>query len=362
MHPLLARQIQRYLGDSNGIPAQWQTLLHAVAEAYQQADADRHLVEHSLELMSTELTQRNRELLTQIAEQQRTEGELKQERAEQLSLIKRLEEAQTQLLQADKMASIGQLAAGVAHEINNPIGFVQSNLGSLDTYIGALFQILDAYEDLENTLQLESPQLTALRQLKQQLELNYLRADTPNLMRESKEGISRVSKIVQDLKDFSHVDETEWQWADLRKGLDSTLNIVWNELKYKAEVVKDYAAIPDVECIASQLNQVFMNLLVNAAHAIEEHGTITLRTGSHGNEVFVEITDTGTGMPPEIQRRIFEPFYTTKPIGKGTGLGLSLVYGIVQKHHGRIEVQSEVGRGTTFRLWLPVRPPQEGDT
>ena len=175
-------------------------------------------------------------------------------------------------------------------------------------------------------------------------------------MKESRDGITRVKKIVQDLKDFSHVDaQDEWQWADLHKGLDSTLNIVWNEIKYHAEVIKEYGEIPEVECFPSQLNQVFMNLLVNAAHAITDKGIITIRTGRQGEEVFIRIADTGKGIPEENLKRVFDPFFTTKPVGKGTGLGLSLSYGIMQKHNGRIEVQSEVGKGATFTLWLPIK-------
>jgi signal transduction histidine kinase len=169
-----------------------------------------------------------------------------------------------------------------------------------------------------------------------------------------------VKNIVQDLKDFSHVDEAEWQWSDLHHGLDSTLNIVWNELKYKAEVVKEYGAPPEIECIPSQLNQVFMNLLVNAAHAIENRGTITIRTGHDGDGAWVEITDDGKGIAPEHLERIFDPFFTTKPVGKGTGLGLSLSYGIVKKHKGRIEVDSRPGMGARFRVWLPVRQGEKG--
>jgi signal transduction histidine kinase len=162
---------------------------------------------------------------------------------------------------------------------------------------------------------------------------------------------------VQDLKDFSHVDETDKQWASLEKGMDSTLNVVWNELKYKTEVVKEYAGIPDIECIPSQLNQVFMNLLINAAQAIDKHGRITVRTGQEDQKVWVEIQDTGRGIKPEHLSRIFDPFFTTKPVGKGTGLGLSLSYGIVNKHNGRIEVHSEEGQGTSFRIWLPTTQP-----
>jgi signal transduction histidine kinase len=178
-------------------------------------------------------------------------------------------------------------------------------------------------------------------------------------MSESRDGIQRVRKIVQDLKDFSRVDaRQEWEWANLHAGIDSTLNIVNNEIKYKADVVKQYAVLPDVQCLPSELNQVFMNLLVNAAHAITaDRGTITVRTGCAGDEAWVEVADNGCGIPPENLKRVFDPFFTTKPVGKGTGLGLSLSYGIVKKHGGRLEVESEPGRGTCFRMTLPVKRP-----
>ena len=272
---------------------------------------------------------------------------------------KQLEDAQIQLLQSEKMASIGQLAAGVAHEINNPIGYVYSNLGTLDRYLKNLLSVLDAYEMAEGEVSGNAPALAAVHAVKRKVDLSFLREDLQELMSESRDGITRVKQIVQNLKDFSRADVVdEWQWADLHRGLDSTLNIVANEIKYKAEVVKEYGQLPDIECLASQLNQVFMNLLVNAAHAIEEKGVITLRSGQELDQVWVEIADTGNGIPPENLNRIFDPFFTTKPAGKGTGLGLSLSYSIVQKHHGHIDVSSEVGKGTTFRVWLPIRQPE----
>jgi signal transduction histidine kinase len=170
-----------------------------------------------------------------------------------------------------------------------------------------------------------------------------------------------VRRIVEDLKNFSRVGELEWKEADLRQGIESTLNIVWNELKYKCQVVKDYGDIPPVHCLISQLNQVFMNLLVNAGQAIEKEGIITIRTGRVGEDrVCVEISDTGKGIAPEHINRIFEPFFTTKPVGKGTGLGLSLSYGIVERHGGRIDVESHLDRGTTFRVLLPIQPSLAG--
>ena len=283
---------------------------------------------------------------------------------QQVSLNKKLEEAQGQLLQSEKMASIGQLAAGVAHELNNPISFVYSNLGTLADYLRDLFEVFNAYEAVEKEHSANDCWATVKR-LKSERDFNYLRQDTFQLMEESRDGLNRVRKIVQDLKDFSRVGESNWQWADLHKGLDSTLNIVWNELKYKCKVVKQYGQLPDVYCLPSQLNQVFMNLLVNAGQAIEDKGEITIAsgvgTGEAGREeVWISVRDTGKGIPPENMNRIFEPFFTTKPVGKGTGLGLSLSYGIVRKHQGTIEVESEVGVGTTFTVRLPVKPEAEG--
>ncbi|MFA6921589.1 MAG: ATP-binding protein [Gallionella sp.] len=269
-----------------------------------------------------------------------------------------LKQAHNQLLQSDKMASIGQLAAGVAHEINNPIGYVHSNLGSLEKYVQNTFSMLDLYEQAESSIT-DASLRAQLKTAREKLDIVFLKEDLRALMDESKDGITRVKTIVQSLKDFSHVDANdEWHYADLHQGLDSTLNIVNNEIKYKADVVKEYGNLPDVECLSSQINQVFMNLLVNAAHAIEERGAITIRSGAQGDEVWVEIVDTGKGIASEHMKKIFDPFFTTKPIGKGTGLGLSLSYGILQKHHGRIEVQSIVGRGTTFRVCLPIKQPR----
>ncbi|MBL0028405.1 MAG: hypothetical protein IPO95_04745 [Rhodanobacteraceae bacterium] len=186
--------------------------------------------------------------------------------------------------------------------------------------------------------------------------MDYLRADMQALLDETGEGIRRVQGIVQNLRDFSRIGESEWGWTDLLQGLDSTLNIVNNEIKYKADIVKRYGDVPLVECVASQINQVFTNILVNAAQAIEGRGVVTISAGGDDKGwVWVEFTDSGHGIPKDKLTKIFEPFYTTKPIGKGTGLGLSVSYGIVERHGGRIEVESEPGRGSTFRVWLPVQ-------
>jgi len=286
-------------------------------------------------------------------EQQIIEAKLRKEKEEQEQLVQQLQDAQAQLLQSEKMASIGQLAAGVAHEINNPVGYINSNIGSLRQALDDLFKLLDHYEQAEDKLSDEQTR-QRIQAVKQEVDLDFLKEDLKNLIDESQEGVTRVKQIVQDLKEFAHVEEDEWQWADLHHGLNSTLNIVNNEIKYRAEVVKDYGDIPEVECIISQLNQVFMNLLVNAAHAIDERGTITIRTGTEGDHVWVSVEDTGKGMDAATQQKIFDPFFTTKGVGKGTGLGLSLSYTIIQKHNGSISVESEPGKGTTFRIRLPI--------
>lgn len=305
---------------------------------------------------TSQLAQANGRLEEDIRKRESTEAELMRRNAELTELNAKLSLAKEQLVQSEKLASIGQLAAGVAHEINNPIGYIFSNFGTLEGYIANLLEMLQVYEDAEASI--SSPaMLKKVRGVRERIELDYLKEDISELMSESKEGIVRVRKIVQDLKDFSRVDANqEWQWADLHRGIDSTLNIVSNEVKYKADVVKKYGDIPEIECLPSQINQVIMNIVVNAAHAAgPARGTITISTGTEGQNIWIAITDDGPGIPKDIQSRIFDPFFTTKPIGAGTGLGLSLSYGIVQKHQGRIDVESAVGVGTTFRVTLPIR-------
>jgi PAS domain S-box-containing protein len=301
-------------------------------------------------------TERLVAVVRDISARKEREAELRHSLEQQVQLNRQIEDAQNQLLQSEKMASIGQLAAGVAHELNNPIGFVASNLGSLDGYLKDLFEIIDVADAGDVGA---ATALARVAEMKAAKDYDFLKTDIGQLMAESRDGLSRVRKIVQDLKDFSHVGQADWQWADLHVGLDSTLNIVWNELKYKCKVTKEYGELPQVYCLPSQLNQVFMNLLVNAAQAIETRGEIAIRTGRDGDTVWVEVADTGKGIVPEHLKRIFDPFFTTKPVGKGTGLGLSLSSSIVVKHRGRFEVSSEVGQGSTFRVVLPIKPELE---
>ena len=272
-----------------------------------------------------QLEEAMRRLEDDIRRREAAEAELMRRNAELTEVNARLSMAQEQLVQSEKLASIGQLAAGVAHEINNPIGYVFSNFETLGSYIGRMLEMFKAYEEAEASIA-DPAVLERLRAMRAGIDLDYLIEDIPVLMSESREGITRVRKIVQDLKDFSRVDANqEWQWANLHAGLDSTLNIVSNEVKYKAEVVREYGDIPDIECLPSQLNQVFMNIVVNGAHAITgAGGRITIRTGvlADRSHVWVEISDNGGGIAKEHMARIFDPFFTTKPIGSGTGHGL----------------------------------------
>jgi two-component system NtrC family sensor kinase len=353
-HKLLERQLKRVFGTSDSIPEELVPLLNAVSDAYNGMDDDRRSIERSLELMSRELTERNTQLRIELAEREVAKEALLKEQEEQAVLIDKLEDAHNQLLQSEKMASIGQLAAGVAHEINNPIGFVNSNCGTLSTYIQDIFSLIDIFE--ADIAIWDEATVQRVEDVKKRIDFAFLREDIFTLLKESAEGVHRVRKIVQDLKDFSHPDDGQWQQADLHRCLDSTINIVHNEVKYVADVVKEYGDMPDIQCLPFQLNQVFLNLLVNAGHAIKDgRGTITIRTGTEcSSHVFVEIADNGVGIKEEDMKRIFDPFFTTKPIGKGTGLGLSVSYGIITKHNGDIEVQSHPGEGTNFRIRLPI--------
>lgn len=296
-----------------------------------------------------------------IIEYRRIEAENRTQLAELSALNAMLIQAQSQLLQSVKMASVGQLAAGVAHEINNPIAFVDANLGALKEHMADLLNVLEAYRQCEPALLGHANFMALIEDAKKAADLEFLQEDIPSLIDESLEGVRRVKAIVENLKDFSRVDTAEWHFANLESCLESTLKIVWNEIKYKADVSKEFAGIPEIECLASQLNQVFLNLLVNAAQAIAERGVITLRTGFDENEVWVDVADTGQGIAAAHLDRIFEPFFTTKPVGKGTGLGLSLAYGIVQRHHGRLEVRSELGKGSVFHLSLPRQRTLDAD-
>lgn len=271
-----------------------------------------------------------------------------------------------QLLHSEKMASIGQLAAGVAHEINNPIGFVNSNLHTLSDYLIDIKSLLEKQETMLSDIssdkldEKETEMIADIKRHAKDLDIEFIINDSNELINDCKDGINRVKEIVISLKDFAHPGEKKKSFADINGNIDSTLAIVWNELKYNTEIEKNYGDIPEVKCNIQELNQVFMNLLVNAGHAIETHGTITIKTSRVGEDnVEIKISDTGSGIPEEVKSKVFDPFFTTKEVGKGTGLGLNLSYNIIAKHGGTIEVESEVGKGTTFTIILAAQSGEE---
>ncbi len=274
------------------------------------------------------------------------------------------------MVQTEKMASIGHLAAGVAHEMNTPVGFVASNFETLQTYLAKLKGLLDLYEQLGQILE-KNPQpavlekLLEIRHYRQEKKIDFILTDIQDLFAESQEGLQRVTTIIQSLRDFSRIDQcTEMCDYDLNEGIRSTLVVARNEIKYDVEVVTELGTLPQIHCHPGQLNQVFLNILVNAAQAIRSQnrqgpGHIWIRTRQESELVICEIEDDGPGIPPEIQSKIFDPFFTTKPAGKGTGLGLSVSYDIVvHKHRGQILVDSEVGKGTKFIIKLPKEAPK----
>lgn len=264
-----------------------------------------------------------------------------------------LKSTQSQMVHQEKMASIGQLAAGVAHEINNPTGFISSNLVSLKKYTSRL---IDHINFLEQSLEpLSDPEMKLrLKEQQKKIKLSFIQEDIDDLVDESLEGAERIKVIVQNLKSFSRVDDTATAIVDLHECLNSALSIGWNEIKYIASVEKDYQPIPKIYCSAQQLNQVFLNLMVNAAQSMKEQGVITISTSEQAEWIVIKISDTGSGIPEKSLSKIFEPFYTTKEVGKGTGLGLSICYDIIQNHNGEISVESKMDVGTTFTIKLPI--------
>lgn len=273
---------------------------------------------------------------------------------------KELKSANLQLIHQEKMASIGQLAAGVAHEINNPMGFIISNISLLQEYIDKLIEYMntmeinfDRFENVMITQEIITILKSEMNALKKKLEIDYIQNDVSDLLVETLEGTNRVKNIVQELKVFSRSEVEETQ-ADLNAALDNVINMIWSELKYKVEIIKDYGELSLTYCHVDQLKQVFINLLLNATHAIQEKGTITIKTYEQDQKILIEISDTGKGIPESIISKIFDPFFTTKETGEGTGLGLSISYEIIKSHEGSLSVESQVEKGTTFTIAIPI--------
>jgi signal transduction histidine kinase len=295
--------------------------------------------------------------------QKLTEAEIREHYVKELEeanrileqLYKELQQTQTQLIQSEKMGALGQLVAGVAHELNNPISFVYANMKELQHYSAAVTDLLEllteniACKDFQDKLQ------EKLAELDQEYDLEFIRKDMDNLIGESLAGSQRVKDVVQNLRNFSRLDEAEYKAVDLHEGLESTLILLNHEIKNRIELHKKYGQLPKVFCNPGHINQVFMNLLHNATQAIENKGDIWITTRQVDHRVEIEIRDNGKGIPENIQNKIFDPFFTTKTVGKGTGLGLSISYSIIEKHGGEILLESEEGKGTTFTVILPVK-------
>ncbi|MGA1844769.1 MAG: ATP-binding protein [bacterium] len=289
-----------------------------------------------------------------------------QEKLEDMNnnLQKKVEEQTTMLIQSDKMASIGLLAAGIAHEINNPVAFMNSNLASMKSYSVVIKDVLEKYQELEQYTEKGAKKkamqcIATIRKLWEENKMDFIFGDLVELIDDSLEGAERISTIVRDLKSFARVKSEDIEDVDLNEVIDTTLNIIWNEIKYKTEILKEYGELPPITCVVQKISQVFMNLLTNAAQAIEKKGTIRISTRHlkerSGQEcIEARVSDDGAGIPKKYLTKIFDPFFTTKQDEGGTGLGLKITYDIIKAHGGTIRVESEEGKGTTFIIRLPL--------
>jgi two-component system, NtrC family, sensor kinase len=295
-------------------------------------------------------------ILTDITERKQAEDLLKQTIASERTAHQQLKLAQSQLVQSEKLAALGQLVAGVAHEINNPLAFVSNNTVVLQRDLASLRDLLNLYREADPLLQQQAPSLSQrIREHDDTIDIQYTLSNLDGLCNRSREGLQRIQLIVKDLRDFARLDESELKETNLNSGIESTLNILRGETKHKNLTVNlELGPIPQVTCYPARINQVFMNLVANAIYACANGGTVTVRTEPDPEGVVLHVIDNGSGIAPEVLPKIFDPFFTTKPIGKGTGLGLSISHQIIGDHGGRIEVTSQVGQGTHFVIHLPL--------
>lgn len=282
-----------------------------------------------------------------------------QDRTKELNnAIKELQSTQAMMVHSEKMKSLGELVAGIMHEINNPINFIYGNMIHLSNYSNDLIKIIDEYTNYNDSLKPE--QKEDIEKLKEEIDYEFLKSDMPDLIKSCKEGADRAKNIIQDLKSFSRMEEVAITDVDVAHEIDITLNILHNKLKNKAVIHKEYMDnIPKIEAFGGQLNQVFMNILDNAAGAIKETGDIWIRINTDNNNMIIQIEDNGSGMDDETVRKVFNPFFTTKPVGQGTGLGMSISYKIIKNHQGDIKVESQLNVGTKFTITLPINMDRE---
>ena len=262
-----------------------------------------------------------------------------------------LKSAQEQLVQTEKMASLGQLVAGIAHEIKNPLNFIYGNTGFLEDYTQKIQGLLEACEKLPS---ISAEDRAAIERMKEEVHYAFIKQDLKILIDNFRDGSSRINAIVSDLRAFSRMDRDTVSEVDLHASLEMSLNLLRNQYKDRIEIHKDYGQIPQIKGYPGKLNQVFMNLLSNAFYAVKDRGSVWIKTRSVSDAVEIEITDSGAGIPQKDIKRIFEPFFTTKPVGQGTGLGLSISYGIIEQHRGKIQVASSPEKGTVFTIQLPI--------
>ncbi len=314
--------------------------------------------------LTISLRKRDRIILENTDEIIRQRNELASEKERIEQLLRDLKDTQAQLIQSEKMASLGQMVAGIAHEVNTPLGFVTNNLSIVERNVGMLERALKAYQEMERMLregelsELEA-QLESVRELVSRIEEMALADRTRKTLAESNLGLQRIQELVTNLRNFSRLDEAALKIVDINENIDASLMIATNLVKHKAEVIKNYTPNLTVECYPAQLNQVFLNLITNAAQAIETFGKITITTQLEQDKAIIKVADTGVGIPEQNLKKIFEPFFTTKPVGQGTGLGLSIVYKIIERHNGTIDVKSKVGEGTEFTITLPVKQARQ---
>jgi len=281
---------------------------------------------------------------------EKTQIQLEETNVELASSLRKLQKNQNALIQTEKMASIGVLASGVAHEINNPIGFIKSNLSILKEY----FEDIESYYQDSLVNLTNDTQKTIQQHLAKKHDIDFLLSDIPPLLEGSIGGVDRVIEIVQNLKTFARVDQANRSLTDINEGIHATLNMVRNELKFNCNIHIDLEPLPKIMVYPGKLNQVVMNLLINAGQSIDEKGDVFIRTSVHNNSIVIDIEDTGSGIDSQHQSQIFTPFYTTKVIGEGTGLGLSISHQIIEQHDGEIKVTSTLGKGSCFSVYLPI--------
>ncbi len=303
--------------------------------------------------LNEKVQRRTAEVVKQKVEIEEKNVVLEDQKEELHSMLESLKLTQSQLVQSEKMASLGQLVAGIAHEINNPVTFISAGVDSLGTNLEEVRQVLEIYHRItpENTKE----KLNEIENIKEQIDYKQAIREINKLIESIKNGTERTTQIVNGLRTFSRLDEDVLKIADIHEGLDSTLILLRNRYKSRIEINKAYGDIPSVECFPGQLNQVFMNIISNSIDAIEDKGVITISTSKSFDSLEIKIKDSGSGMPEDIKAKIFDPFYTTKEVGDGTGLGLSISHGIIEKHGGSIKVQSEAGKGSEFIINLPLK-------